>query len=175
LKNNELITERSYINPQSQYATSKFWAEQLVLSNSYSSVIRLSSIYGIGMKENTLIPNYINQALKNHRMEVWGNGSRLQNYIHVIDVAKYIERIFLKPQACIGKVLLGVSNREYSNLDVSMIVGGLIDSEIKFVNQDDSISLRYNNEYTRNILGLRDGTTIENGIEEYVSWKRKQF
>jgi hypothetical protein len=48
------------------------------------------------MKENTLIPNYINQGLIKKEIEVWGNGSRLQNYIHVNDVVNVIELIIAK-------------------------------------------------------------------------------
>lgn len=173
--NLELVYENSTINPQSQYAISKFWGEKVVLNNKRSTSIRLSSLYGIGMKENTLIPNYINQALENDSIQVWGRGSRLQNYIHVDDVAHYISLIIENQEKFYGKLFLGVSKKEYSNLQIAQIIAQITKSEIKFVNEDNSKSFCYNNDYTTGFLNWEPAISIENSLQNYIEWKQKKY
>ena len=172
--NLDIVYEKSIINPQSQYAISKYWGEKVVLNNKKSTIIRLSSLYGIGMKENTLIPNYINQALQNKVIQVWGKGERVQNYIHVSDVAKVIHLIIQNQQKFCGKLLLGVSKKEYSNLQIAQIIAKLTQSEIQFVNDDYSKSFCYNNNYTTNLLNWEIDTSIEERLQNYIEWKQKK-
>lgn len=173
--NLDLVYENSTINPQSQYAISKFWAEKVVLNNKKSAIIRLSSLYGIGMKENTLIPNYINQALMNKSIQVWGTGSRLQNYVHVDDIANYIFLIIENQQKFYGELFLGVSKKEYSNLQIAEIIATITNVEITFVNEDKSKSFCYNNEYSTGLLNWEPETTIENSLQNYIEWKQKKY
>ncbi len=172
--NLDIVYEKSIINPQSQYAISKYWGEKVVLNNKKSTIIRLSSLYGIGMKENTLISNYINQALQNKVIQVWGKGERVQNYIHVSDVAKVIHLIIQNQQKFCGKLLLGVSKKEYSNLQIAQIIAKLTQSEIQFVNDDYSKSFCYNNNYTTNLLNWEIDTSIEERLQNYIEWKQKK-
>lgn len=172
--NLDIVYEKSIINPQSQYAISKYWGEKVVLNNKKSTIIRLSSLYGIGMKENTLIPNYINQALQNKVIQVWGKGERVQNYIHVSDVAKVIHLIIQNQQKFCGKLLLGVSKKEYSNLQIAQIIAKLTQSEIQFINDDYSKSFCYNNNYTTNLLNWEIDTSIEERLQNYIEWKQKK-
>lgn len=173
--NLELVYENTTINPQSQYAISKFWGEKVVLNNKKSTIIRLSSLYGIGMKENTLIPNYINQALVNKSIQVWGTGNRLQNYVHVDDIANYISLIIENQQKFYGELFLGVSKREYSNLQIAEIIANITKAEITFINEDKSKSFCYNNDYSTGLLNWEPETTIENSLQNYIEWKQKKY
>jgi len=173
--NLELVYENSTINPQSQYAISKFWAEKVVLNNKKSTSIRLSSLYGIGMKENTLIPNYINQALEKKCIQVWGTGSRLQNYVHVDDITNYISLIIENQEKSYGELFLGVSKKEYSNLQVAQIIAHMTKAEITFVNEDKSKSFCYNNDFTTGLLNWEPATSIENSLQKYIEWKQKKY
>lgn len=173
--NLELVFENSKINPQSQYAISKFWGEKVVLNNKRSTIIRLSSLYGIGMKENTLIPNYINQALVNKSIQVWGTGSRLQNYVDVDDIANYIFLIIENQQKFYRELFLGVSKREYSNLQIAEIIANITKAEITFINEDKSKSFCYNNDYSTGLLNWEPETTIENSLQNYIEWKQKKY
>lgn len=173
--NNTIITEEAAIQPQSDYAISKLWAEKIVLKTTRSVVIRLSSVYGIGMKENTIIPNYINQALNNGEIEVWGNGERLQNYIHVDDVALCIASTIENFETVVGKILLAVDASEYSNVYLAEIIANETRAKVVFVNEDRSKSLRYNNNVTRKLLNWSSKTNFSEAIFTYIKWKKEQF
>lgn len=169
------ISENSEINPQSDYAISKLWAENIILKNSNSLIVRLASLYGNGMRENTIIPNYVNQALKNELIEVWGKGERLQNYIHVNDTSAMIKTIIEKYEAIKIKILLCVSNKEYSNDNLAQIIASKTSSTINYINTDNSKSVYYDNSLTRKELGWNGEIDLKNGIENYIEWKQKQF
>lgn len=173
--NLDIVYEKSIINPQSQYAISKYWGEKVVLNNKKSTIIRLSSLYGIGMKENTLIPNYINQALEKNTIQVWGNGDRLQNYIHVSDVTNSISLLIENQQKFYGEFLLGVSKREHSNLEIAKLISKKTNAKIQFINNDNSKSFRYNNDYTTDLLDWKPKITIEERLHNYIEWKQRKY
>lgn len=171
----DIITEISNLRPQSNYSISKLWGEYILKLNKKATIIRLSSLYGIGMKENTLIPNFINQAIDNNIIEVWGDGSRLQNYVHVEDVAKLIKMIVLQHNSLFGEILLGVSQIEYSNFQIAKIISNITNSEIVFINEDKSRSLTYNNDSTTGLIGWKSEQKIEEKLNDYIKWKKGKF
>jgi UDP-glucose 4-epimerase len=173
--NQNIISEHSNILPQSEYAVSKLWAEHIVLKYNKTTILRLSSLFGIGMKENTIIPNYINQAMQNKTIEVWGDGKRVQNYIHINDVVNIIECIIKKNEITNQKILLGVSNNEYSNIELANIIADLLNARIVFTNQDNSISLRYDNLYTQKLLSWKAEKNLRKQLKEYIEWKQRKY
>lgn len=170
-----IITEQTTDNPKNQYAISKLWAEKIVLKQNNSLVIRLSSVFGKGMKEQTIIPNYVNQALDNSNIKVWGNGKRLQNYIFVDDICLLIKKAITNFSKARGKVFLGVAKKEYSNLELAKIIAKKTSSEISFINQDNSISLEYNNLITQETFNWKPNSKFKEEIIKYILWKEKQF
>lgn len=173
--NTNLIDEKSIDNPQNDYSKSKLLAEKLILKSENAVVFRLSSLYGIGMKENTIIPNYINQALQNNSIEVWGNGSRKQNYIFIEDACNYIKIAIQKFEALKNNVLLCVDTKEFSNLELAKIIAKKTKSDITFVKEDFSKSIHYDNSLTRKLLNWEPISNFEAEIQNYITWKKKQF
>lgn len=165
--------ETSNILPATEYAISKLWAENIVLQSNNSIIIRLSSLYGIGMKENTILPNYINQALENNKIKVWGKGTRKQNYIHVTDVVHLIDKIIQK-NIWDKKIYLGVGNKEYSNIELAKMISDITNAEIVFVNDDKSSSNQFDNSHTRNELNWMPLADISSEIKKIIEWKQKQ-
>jgi len=169
---NEVVNEQSILNPETDYALSKLLGEKEVSQNSDSVIIRFSSLYGNGMKENTLIPNYCNQGLENKSIQVWGNGGRFQNYIHVNDAVSLIEKT-IAHKLKISFPVLGVSSKEYSNNEVAKIISKLTNSAIEYINQDNSPSFHYNNKMTQKTLDWQSEIELENGLKQYLEWKKK--
>ena len=171
---NNHINEDSTIFPQSDYAFSKLWAEGIIRSNSYNYVIiRLSSLFGIGMKESTMIPNYINQALSENIINVWGNGSRFQNYFHITDAVKLVVKCIEKREKVNCKTILGVDNKEYTNLEIAKYIAEITFSKIQFVNSETAKSSFYDNKKTNKILNFKTRKDLMNSIKEYILWKKK--
>lgn len=172
--NQEAITESTPPDPQTEYAKSKWQAEQIILKLHKSVIIRLSSLFGNGMKENTLIPNYTNQALRDNQIEVWGTGERKQNYIHVNDVATLI-------QAIIGKdlyeqqIFLGTAAFECANIEIAQIIASETGAEIVHRNEDHALSVQYNNTFTQKTLNWLSQTNTAEAIKAYIQWKKRPY
>lgn len=170
-----VITEKSELEPQSNYALSKLWGEYILKFHKRITIIRLSSLYGIGMKENTLIPNFINQALDFNIIKVWGDGSRIQNYVHVQDVANLIKIIVIKENTLKNKIFLGVSQKGYSNLEIAKIIANETNSKIIFINEDKSKSLIYNSNYTHGLTSWKSEQIMKENLNDYIKWKKGEF
>lgn len=168
---NDPIRENSLILPNNDYAISKLWAEHVVCRQARYSIIRFSSLYGNGMRENTIIPNYVNQALSKGEIGVWGNGSRKQNYLHIQDAAQ-----IMLAASCqsFNKIFLGVDLLEYSNLELAEMVAQKTGAKIILVGQDSSRSVSYNNQFTRDTLNWKPAISFEAGISQYIEWKKRQ-
>lgn len=168
----DVISETFPVNPQTPYAKSKLTGEKTVLQNKNSIIIRFSSLYGNGMKENTLVPNYCNQALDKKSIEVWGTGSRYQNYLHINDAVNLIVKA-AEYKSKISFPVLGVSSKEYSNNEVAKIISDLTGTQINYTKDDSSLSFHFNNEMTQNILNWCPETELKNGLKYYLEWKKK--
>ncbi|MFT3795390.1 NAD-dependent epimerase/dehydratase family protein [Flavobacterium sp.] len=172
--NMETITENTAADPQTDYAKSKFEAEQIIRNRNQSVVIRLSSLYGPGMKQNTLIPNYVNQAIQHKRIEVWGTGERKQNYFHVDDAARMIQAVIDK-DSWEHAIYLGVSQMEYANKEIAQFIAAETGAEIVHQNEDRSLSVKYDNTFTQNTLNWHPEMQPASAIKAYIAWRKKQY
>jgi UDP-glucose 4-epimerase len=166
----QIISESTRENPQSNYAISKLKAEKLVQKIPLHVIIRLSSLYGNGMKENTIIPIYCKQALKDKRIVVWGDGSRMQNYIHISDAIQLIGNI-VENDIKVDFPILGVSNKEYSNAQLAEIIGDYTHSDITFNGIDISKSVQYNNTISQKAVNWQPEMDLGTGIKQFLEWK----
>jgi UDP-glucose 4-epimerase len=170
-----VIDELSETQPTSSYAISKLNAEELVLNNrSNCCIIRFSSLYGPQMKPHTLIPKYVTQALTKKNIEVWGTGQRKQNYIHVTDAAKLIEKT-IEQKELNQDIFLGTFTSEYANFEVAEIIKNITGAKIIYCHDDNSESVTYNNYNTKKTLNWEPQLNFKEGIKAYIQWKTKQF
>lgn len=168
------ITETSITEPPSDYGKSKLLAEKSILMNENSTIVRFSSLYGERMKENTLIPIYVNQALQNKCVKVWGDGKRMQNYLHISDAVRLIGLV-IKKNKYNRSILLATNTKEHYNNEIAYIVSQKTNARIEYSGQDKSPSMNYNNSFTQQLLQWTPSVTIKNGINSYITWKKRQF
>ena len=96
------ITESSEVFPQSMYAASKFYCEQLISTRAYSnnyqcSILRIGHVFGPGEhKYHKLIPNSMRCLINNEDLVVLGDGKNLRNYIFIDDVINSIISLIRK-------------------------------------------------------------------------------
>ena len=76
----------------SVYRTTKQAAEHLIedLSEQWglsSTILRFGSLYGPGADRNNAILRLVTQAVESGRIDFWGNGTEVREYIHIADAA----------------------------------------------------------------------------------------
>jgi len=163
----------SSVHP-SLYGSSKKAGEQVVGAHHKYSILRISSMYGIGMNRSTFIPMIIEAALKEKRITLNGVGSRMQNYIHVSDVAEFFIRAAERTE---NGIYLSAGEKSISNNEIAGEIKKLLDHEvsISYTGEDDSPSFHYSADLTYQSLHYRPKITIHEGISSIIQWQKKMF
>lgn len=163
---NDVITEDSSFNNPSIYGQTKLAAEILLKFHQNTQIIRFSSLYGKGMTSATFLPKIIEHAKKTKEITLYGDGSRLQDYLHIDDAVMYC--ITAAAQKKSG-IYLGVNGTSYSNLEVANIIKDYY-PEIIITKKDVDMSnsVRYDNSYTRKILDFTPKVKLKEGIKDIL-------
>ncbi|NBY09417.1 MAG: NAD(P)-dependent oxidoreductase [Sphingobacteriia bacterium] len=169
--NTKNINERSSSYGLNGYGLSKLQGEVILKKHSSYSIFRISSMYGIGMNKSTFIPRIIEEAINTGIITLFGDGSRLQNYIHVSDVARMM---VLAGSQSDNSLFLSVSERSYSNSDIAIMVKHhLPQVKIVFKDADNSPSYTYDAEFTYGKLNFSPLKKIEIELEQLIKWMKK--
>lgn len=173
-----LFTEDTPIHTSSPYSSSKAGADLLV--GAYhrtfglpTTISRCSNNYGPYQFPEKLIPVVISKALKNEKIPVYGNGSNVRDWIHVIDHNIGVDLIVRNGK--VGEVYNLGGHSERSNLDVVKTIlkqMGKSEDLITFVEDRKGHDLRYAIDSTKSEkeLGWDRTYTFEKGIKETVDW-----
>lgn len=169
---NGKIIEDDLLLPQNEYAISKLWAEKIITTRIKNyAIFRISSLIGEGMNENTFVPYVLNSAIQKKKIVLFGNGKRLQNYIHVSDLANMINNS-IKEDA--RGILLGVNTESYSNLEIAQEIKKMFpEIKIEFEKNDESLNYCFDAKKTFDLLKYIPKKKINNIIEDLVQWKVK--
>ena len=134
------ITEEHSTFPESLYHGSKLFSENILdlgkKSGLFVTHLRISAPVGIGMNEDTFIPIVIRNLINSKPIELFGNGSRIQNYIHISDICLFIDRAVDIDSSGIFNL---ASHQSISNLDLVNLAKNLLksSSEIMLNIQED--------------------------------------
>lgn len=151
----------SAFNKPDLYGMSKLAGEAILANHSSYAIIRFSSIVGKGMKPTSFIPKAILQAKKSQRIQLWGTGQRLQNYIDISDaVALSIRCAYYKKNI----ITLGVSAKSYSNKKVAEIICDSLNVTIEYEGEDSSPSFVYDPSIEYRDLGFEPSISLEQTI-----------
>ena len=166
------ITENDNEGGLTEYGISKRRGEQIVQQLPSHAIVRFSSVYGPGMKPDTILPAYIQQALQQRIITVWGEGSRLQNYIHISDAVQFL----IKAAACSSNgVFLATGGHSTSNRQLASIIAGKTSAAVSFTGQDAAASFVYDNTHTTQVLQYSASMPLEKGIEETILWLQEKY
>lgn len=164
---NGLKTEISLEGPHTEYGKSKLEAERIVKMHNNYAIVRFSSIYGKQMEASTFLPIVIKNAIKNNEICLFGDGSRKQNYIHVQDAVTYLLEAAKYEKS--NEVFLATGSMSYSNKEIAEFVETMVGKKLIYYKAEDtSPSFRYNNEWSKTILGINDEVLISEGLKELI-------
>ncbi len=163
----DLIMITSSFNQPNEYGLSKLFGEFIISSLNNFSIIRLSYIYGIGMKKNSLIPKWVSNAINQKLINVYGDGNRAQDYLHIQDAVNLCVLAGLNSEKKL--YLLGASGQSVSNKEVAnLIATNVVGAEIKYSGSDDAASWCFNIEDTKQLLGWKPKIEFAQGLKEYI-------
>lgn len=122
------ITETHSLKPPTVYHCTKVMQELLANYAYYTHGVRtvsyrISAPVGPRMNPATILPVFLNRAMRGEEIVLLGKGTRKQTFVHVTDIAQAIYKAILSPKAQ-GVYNLAshnlVSNRELAEMCVAL-------------------------------------------------------
>jgi UDP-glucose 4-epimerase len=156
----------------SPYLAAKQQGERDFLALSNATVLRISAPIGEGLSRATVLGRFMEAAQAGREIEVWGSGTREQNYVDTADLADALFRtLIIRPPAIINIA----ADRPVTMLELAReVVSACGRGSIRMTGRPDSRdgeSARYANQRAGDLLGWRPTTSIHTSLErlkEYV-------
>lgn len=174
--------------PLSPYGVSKLAAERYVITyhNLYNLpvvALRYFNVYGPRQRNDSLyggvVSIFINQAIHNKPLTIYGNGTQTRDFTYIADVVKATVDAFFTDNT-IGKVLNISAGHEYTIKKLAQMiqkVSGKKDLKIELTEKRliDNIERRFGDiSLARKILKYNPSTKLENGLDITYQWWLKQ-
>lgn len=166
------------ISPNSPYSASKASADLLI--SAYSKTFQLDTIttrcsnnYGPFQHTEKVIPRFITNVLKGKKIQIYGDGSNVREWIHVQDHCRAIALALFRGKS--NNVYNIPGNIELSNNELAHMI-------LKFMNADSNLieyiadrpghDLRYslNGSKAKQDLNFQPSIEFENGLKSTISW-----
>lgn len=168
-KHTDSMRENSSFNQPSFYGLSKLAGEAIVLAHERYAIIRLTYLFGETMADNSFLPQILNNACQNGNITLFGEGKRLQDYLHVRDAA---ELCVLASMYSSNDVFLGATGYSYTNLEIAKKIKEYVPGlHINMVGQDNAPSFRFNPTETIKKLNWVPVHRLDETIKQMVKDK----
>ena len=181
------FTEETSYAPNSPYSASKAGADHLVRAYHHTYGLptlttNCSNNYGPFQFPEKLIPLIIQKALAGEKLQVYGDGLQVSDWLYVEDHCRAILKVLEIGQ--VGEVYNIGGHNEMANLDVVKIICGLLDEMvpdsphkphaglISFVKDRPGHDRRYAIDAGKlqRELGWQPKETFETGIRKTIQW-----
>lgn len=161
------------VGPRACYDESKRFAEAMTMSfhDRYkvdTRIVRIFNTYGPRMRPNDgrVIPNFINQALTNQDITVYGDGNQTRSFCYVTDLVSAIHNVMFSDDP----TPFNVGNPdEYTVKEAAQIIVKYLGSRSKIVfrpiMQDDPRKRRPDLTKLQKVSDYRPKITFEEGIK----------
>lgn len=138
--------------------------------------MRIASPYGPGMAENTVLSQWIGQAMQGSPLELWGNGTRAQDFVHVSDVVRGLRLAAANADQGVFNLGSGVAT---TMGDLAQSVRAATGRRVEIRSADradpeDGARWRLDLAKTQARLGYSPEVSLPDGLADYVAWKRDE-
>ena len=136
-------------------------------------IIRIFNTYGPGMevKDGRVISNFINQALNNEPLTIYGSGKQTRSFCYVKDLIKGMISLMENPYE---KPLNIGNEEEFSIMNLAELIRKKINKDLDIIflekRKDDPFRRRPQIKLAKDILGWEPTIPLEVGIEETIKY-----
>ena len=166
------------VGPRSCYDEAKRYSESLTVNygRAYGMGVRIARIFNtFGPKmragDGRVIPNFINQALKNRPLTVYGDGSQTRSFCYISDLIKGVWALMNSEES--GPVNLGNPD-EKTVLELADLVLELTKSrsrkEFRPLPEDDPKKRCPDISKAGKVLNWKPEVSTEEGLRKTVEW-----
>jgi len=179
------IKEDSVKGPVSTYGVSKLAAE--IYAKAYTRefgtdmrIVRFFNVYGPRQSNNFVIPIFINKALENKPLKVFGDGSQTRCFTYVEDAVNGILTVVEKGKK--GEAYNIGNNKPTTILELAQIIKDLTESKEEIIKEDygektrlkeREIEYRIPDISKMKALGWEPKTMVREGIKKVLESKQQ--
>jgi nucleoside-diphosphate-sugar epimerase len=170
------IDERALVEPKSAYHVTKLLAEHLVFASDAPAgmrrwALRLSSPYGAGQPETSVLPRFVAAARAGMDLTCFGRGDRSQDFIDVRDAARaHVACLNAEPMQGAGPINIGSGSETSMHALASGVLKafGQPGQSISFGPADGSDGDRFSLDISlaRRVLGFKP-RGLEEGLRDW--------
>lgn len=166
------------IGPRSVYDEAKRYAEAITMNyhrlyDLDTRIIRIFNTYGPRMKhdDGRAVPNFIDQALKNKPLTIYGDGSQTRSFCYISDEIKGIYSLMMKKY----HLPVNIGNpEEYTILKLAYLIQELCDCNSELIYQDlpidDPKQRKPDITKAKDLLNWEPKYDIKDGLRETIEW-----
>ncbi len=172
------FSETSPLTPNSPYSASKAGADLIALAYNHTYglpvvVTRCSNNYGPYQFPEKLIPLFINNALKDRPVPLYGDGLNVRDWIHVVDHCRAVDMVMRSGRP--GEVYNIGADCEKKNIEITRAILealGKPETLISYVKDRLGHDRRYaiDSAKVRSELGWTPEYGFEQGLSDTIRW-----
>jgi len=176
------IDESHQLFPSSPYAASKLAADRYCYSyiNTYKlplSVIRPFNTFG-PRHTYDVIPKFINLALKNKPLTIYGNGKQARDFTYVDDMIDAF-LVMGSNKKAIGKFVNFGTGKSHSIMKTAKLIVQISQSKSKIIFIKKRLAevpnLVCNYNFAKKLFNWKPKTKFEKGLYQNIEWSRKNL
>ncbi|HSB65952.1 MAG TPA: NAD-dependent epimerase/dehydratase family protein [Anaerolineales bacterium] len=142
-------------------------------------IFRPHNVYGenqnIGDRYRNVIGIFMNQIMQNKPMTIFGDGAQTRAFSYIDDVAPYISRSVITPEA-INQIINIGADRPYSIKTLAEVVASAfsVSSNIEYLPARNEVLNAYaDHSRAHRIFNIQKTATLEEGIKKMATWAIK--
>jgi len=180
LKEDDLLSERSRLNPVSLYARTRVLSENIIFDRCGDTepvVLRLATVFGLSprMRFDLVVNTLTARAVVDHKISIFG-GRQWRPNVHCRDAARAFLTALEAPGSKVGGEIFNVGGDENNHriAEIGDIVAGVVgDVSISLQNEiPDPRDYRVSFEKIQRVLNFEPEYSVCDGVREVVSAMR---
>ena len=170
--------------PINLYASTKIYNESIaaVYSQNYDLNIiglRFFTVYGSWGRPDMFMYKAIDSAFNNKTIELFNNGENFRDFTHIDDIIDGIELLISSKKPFANEIFNISNGKKYQVKNVIDIIQKQTKKNIKTINKkalDGDMKITFgSNKKLKSAFGFKPKISINEGINEYVSWFKKYY
>lgn len=141
-------------------------------------IARIFNTYGPRMRptDGRVVSNFINQALKNEPMTVYGDGTQTRSLCYVDDMVNGLIRL-MEQEKTLGEVVNIGNPEEYTMIDLARKIKAMTGSASEIIHtdlpSDDPTKRRPDITKAMSLLGWKPNVTVDDGLRKTIAYYKQ--
>ena len=166
------------VGPRGVYDEAKRFGEAMTMAYHRfhkvdTRIVRIFNTYGPRMRahDGRVVPEFINQAMRNKSITVFGKGSQTRSFCYVSDLTEGIYKLLMSN--VVDPVNIG-NPAELSVMDFALTIKRLLASKSRIIHKplpvDDPKVRRPDITRAKKLLNLGPKVSLEEGLSKTIKW-----